>query len=101
LGYGDNKVKDWYNKQRVLMCLSRGIGSRYRHLMSDLMAFLAHVKKENKIEKNEIADQIRSLVNSNSCNNLMFFEQRKNNTYLWMGKSPEGPSCNFKIENGN
>lgn len=54
---------------------------------------------QNKIEKVGVADQIKTLTHANSCNNLLFFEQRKNNTFLWMGKSPQGPSCNFKIEN--
>jgi hypothetical protein len=46
LGYQSNKVKDWFNKQRVLVCTSRGISSKQRHLMADLLAFLAHAKKE-------------------------------------------------------
>ena len=34
----------------------------------------------------------------NSCNNLGYIEQKKNNGYLWLGKSGSGPSANFKIE---
>ncbi len=46
LGFGDNRVRDWFNKQRVMVCMSRGITSKHRHLVGDLLAFLAHAKKE-------------------------------------------------------
>lgn len=99
LGFGENKVRDWHNKQRVLVCTTRGITANKRHLMEDLMNFLAHAKKESKIEKHQVADQIKQMANMNSCSNLLFFEQKKYSTYVWMGKAPEGPSCNFRLEN--
>ena len=46
LGYGDNRVRDWHNKQRVMVCMSRGIASKHRHMVTDLLSFLAHAKKE-------------------------------------------------------
>jgi len=35
-----------------------------------------------------------------SCNNIMFFEQRKQkDLFMWMAKSPVGPSAKFMVTN--
>lgn len=101
LGFDYQQVKNWKNKQRTMVVSSRGIKAVERHLMLDLMSLLPHSKTENKIEKRDLAMQIQELCKSSSCQNVLFFEQRKNgkNLYLWMGKSPNGPSVKFKVEN--
>ena len=37
------------NKQRVLLFSSRGVGSRYRHLLEDLRKLIPHHKKDVKV----------------------------------------------------
>jgi ribosome biogenesis protein BRX1 len=39
------------NKQRCLVLATRGINSRYRHLMEDLRAMLPHHKKDSKVSQ--------------------------------------------------
>lgn len=99
-GFEEKPVTNWKNKQRVLISCSRGVNSRVRHLISDLTGMLPHSKKEGKLAKNHITEQIESLSEMNSCNNLLFFEQKRTNSYLWMGKALDGPSAKFKLENG-
>lgn len=36
-----------------------------------------------------------------SCSSVMFFEVRKKmDLYIWMAKSPDGPSVKFHVANG-
>ena len=41
----------YVNKQRVLVFCSRGITTRYRHLMDDFRKLLPHHKKDVKVSK--------------------------------------------------
>jgi ribosome biogenesis protein BRX1 len=41
--------KGYINKQRVLVFCSRGITTRYRHLMDDFRKLLPHHKKDVKV----------------------------------------------------
>lgn len=45
-GFETKKVENWFNRQRVLVACSRGVGSRSRHLVQDLLDMLPHCKKE-------------------------------------------------------
>jgi len=69
--------------------------------MLDLHNLLPHSKKEAKIEKTEISQQINELCSINNCNNVLYFESRKKklDLYMWMAKSPNGPSAKFLVEN--
>jgi len=80
---------------------SRGIGAREKHIIMDLQSLLPHYKTEAKIDKMDIQERVRDTCKMNSCQNLLFFEQRKQgkHLYLWMGKSPKGPSAKFTVEN--
>jgi hypothetical protein len=49
-GIGTERVP-YKNKRRVLVLASRGIHSRYRHLMEDLRALMPHHKKDSKVRR--------------------------------------------------
>ena len=100
-GFDWEQVKNWKNKQRTMVVGSRGIGTKEKNIMMDLMSLLPHSKKDAKIEKNDTNERVTEICEMNSCQNLMYFEQRKRgkHLYLWMGKFPNGPSCKFVVEN--
>jgi len=50
----DPNSKEWKNRQRTLVLCSRGVNSRYRHLMNDIIDLLPHSKKEVKVERTAI-----------------------------------------------
>lgn len=100
-GFDWEQVKNWKNKQRTMVVGSRGIAAREKHIMMDLMMLLPHSKKEAKLEKAGVIDRLIGICEMNSCQNMMYFEQRKRgkHLYLWMGKAPNGPSVKFAVEN--
>ena len=68
--------------------------------MLDLVNMLPHSKKEAKLEKKEISNQIQELCYVHTCTNFLFFETRRNSDlYVWAGRSPNGPSVKFLVEN--
>jgi len=99
-GFQVRKSKNWVNKQRTLLISSRGINAQGRYLMIDINNLLPHSKKENKIEKVDIKDQVNELCTLSGCNNVLYFEcRKKRDLYLWMSKFPNGPSTKFHVEN--
>ncbi|KAF9333211.1 Ribosome biogenesis protein brx1 [Linnemannia elongata] len=88
------------NKQRVLLLSSRGITSRHRHLLTDLGDLLPHTKKDAKLDSKSKLHIINELAELNNCNNCIFFEVRKRqDLYMWLSKTPNGPSVKFHIQN--
>jgi ribosome biogenesis protein BRX1 len=88
----------WKNRQRVLLVGSRGIKAKCRHLMTDLSKLLPHHKRETKIEKNQgVRTQLESSCEMKDCENILYFEQRGQRMYLYMGKSPSGPTIKFQL----
>ncbi|KAF9085121.1 Ribosome biogenesis protein brx1 [Mortierella sp. GBA35] len=88
------------NKQRVLLLSSRGITFRHRHLLSDLGDLLPHTKKDAKLDSKSKLHIINELAELNNCNNCIFFEVRKRqDLYMWLSKTPNGPSVKFHIQN--
>ena len=80
------------------MLCARGVNSRFRHLMNDLIDMLPHSKKESKIERKIAKDYINDLCYQRSCNNCIFLEARKQTDFfMWVMKSPEGPSIKFAV----
>lgn len=67
--------------------------------MSDLMDLLPHSKKESKIERKIAKDYINELCFDRSCNNCIYLEARKHTDFfLWLMKSPVGPSIKFSVQ---
>ncbi|KAL6071434.1 Ribosome biogenesis protein brx1 [Balamuthia mandrillaris] len=95
-------LEPFKNKQKVLVLSSRGVTSRERHLMNDVRRLLAHSKKEAKLEaKNDYA-MVREVADLNNCNNVIFFEARKRQElFMWLAKTPNGPSAKFLVLNSS
>ncbi|EAR91085.2 brix domain protein (macronuclear) [Tetrahymena thermophila SB210] len=97
--FDTKKEERWINKQRCLIVASRGINDRHKHLIDDLISMMPHSKKDAKLEKREIPEQISELCFTHSCTSFMYFEaRRKTDLYLWIGRFPDGPSAKFLIE---
>jgi ribosome biogenesis protein BRX1 len=61
---------------------------------------IPNIKKESKIDRKHVMSVVSELCFERSCNNLMYFEQRKQkDLFLWMAKSPNGPSIKFHVVN--
>ncbi|KAH6595492.1 hypothetical protein BASA50_005792 [Batrachochytrium salamandrivorans] len=87
-------------KQRVLLVASRGITYRYRHLMNELHMLLPHSKKDAKLDSKSHLEDLNELAELNNCNNCLYFEVRRHqDMYLWMAKTPNGPSVKFMVRN--
>ena len=70
--------------------------------MEDLCNIIPHSKKESKIEKKQAKEQIDELCYERSCNNFIYFESRSHkdaDLYMWVSKSPAGPSFKFNVQN--
>lgn len=72
----------------------------YRHLLTDLEALLPHSKKDAKLDTKNNLYILNELADLNNCNNAVFFEVRKKqDLYVWMAKTPNGPSVKFHLQN--
>ncbi|ORZ32201.1 Brix domain-domain-containing protein [Catenaria anguillulae PL171] len=87
-------------KQRVLVCSSRGVTHRQRHLMSDLLCLLPHSKKENKLDQKKHLGALNEIAELTSCNKVLYLESRRGtDLYMWMSHAPNGPSIKFEVLN--
>ncbi|KAJ3196729.1 Ribosome biogenesis protein brx1 [Irineochytrium annulatum] len=99
-GRNETKKPASRNKQRVLTLSSRGITQRYRHLLQDLITLMPQSKKDSKLDSKSKLQILNELANDNQCNNCIFFEVRKHrDLYMWMSKTPSGPSVKFHVQN--
>lgn len=88
------------NRQRILILSSRGIIHRFRHLMKDLSVLMPHSRLENKLDTKQNLGVINELAELANCNNAIFFEVRKHkDLYMWLAKTPNGPSVKFHVQN--
>jgi len=88
------------NKQRTLVFCSRGVSHRDRHLLQDLRDMLPHSKKDVKFDAKGKLALINEVCEMKSCNNCIFLEAKKRqDLYLWMSKTPHGPSVRFLLQN--
>ncbi|KYQ92878.1 brix domain-containing protein [Tieghemostelium lacteum] len=97
----DEKVdQSIYTKKRVLFTSTRGIGSKHRHLMTDMIALVPHSKKEDKIDDKSTLTLINETCEMKSCNYAVLFDARNSkDLFLWMVKAPLGPSIKFHVTN--
>jgi len=116
-------------KDKVLMLCSRGVTQRHRHLMRDLEVLLPHTKKgeygvsevfsdsypfdifplsggdkrsspDSKLDTKSSLHLINELADLHSCNNALYFETRRHeDLYLWLSRTPNGPSGKFHVQN--
>lgn len=87
-------------KEKCLILSSRGVTSRYRHLMLDIGTLIPHSKKDSKLDTKNPRDAVVEVADMKSCTSAMFFECRKRtDCYMWLAKCPDGPSVKFHVEN--
>ena len=90
-------AKDWINKQRTLVVFTQGIHGNERKLAKELMKLMCHTKTDSAIIKDEMSEQLSELCKLKNCQNCIFFEQKKQELFVWISKFPEGPSVKFKL----
>lgn len=94
------EMNRYINKQRTLVFCSRGITHRDRHFLSDLRDLLPHSKKDVKFDTKDNLGMVNEVCELKSCNNCIFLESRKRkDLYMWISKSPHGPSAKFLLQN--
>lgn len=97
---GGGGAPGWKNKEKPLVLSSRGIPGRYRHLMLDLAQLIPHCKKDSKLDTKDERVVINEVAELQGCTSAVFFEARKHqDLYIWMAKSPSGPTVKFNITN--
>lgn len=90
-------AKDWLNRQRTLVVLSRNARNNERQLAKELTRLMCHSKTDSVLEKGDIFPQLSELCRLRSCQNCLYFEQKKGEVYLWIARHPEGPSLKFRL----
>ncbi|ODN78482.1 hypothetical protein L202_04115 [Cryptococcus amylolentus CBS 6039] len=87
-------------KDKVLLLSSRGVTQRMRHLMRDLETILPHTKKDAKLDAKSSLHLINELADLHSCTNTLYFEARRHeDLYMWMSRTPNGPSLKAHVQN--
>ncbi|KAG7805693.1 hypothetical protein KL921_005396 [Ogataea angusta] len=94
------RSRDRLNRQRCLLVSSRGVIHRHRHFINDLQSMLPQSRKEPKLDSKKNLFELNELAELHNCNNIMYFESRKHqDLYMWLSKTPNGPSIKFHIQN--
>lgn len=94
------EMNRYENKQRTLVFCSRGITHRDRHFLSDLRDLLPHSKRDAKFDAKDNLGMVNEVCELKSCNNCIFLESRKRkDLYMWISKTPHGPSAKFLLQN--
>ena len=91
----------WKNRSRVCIFSTRGITSRFRHLMEDFLNMLPQGKKESKMDAKDKLFVINEICEMRRCDYCVFFEMRKHtDCYMWLAKpGSNGPSAKFHLTN--
>jgi len=72
----------------------------FRHLLLDLTQLLPHSKKDAKLDTKSDRAQINEVADMKGCTSVLFFEARKHkDLYVWLAKTPHGPSVKFHVTN--
>lgn len=86
--------------EKTLVLASRGTTSRYRHLMLDLTTLVPNAKRDAKMDTKNERSAVVEAADLRGCTSAMFFECRKRqDCYMWLAKTPSGPSIKFHVEN--
>lgn len=71
-----------------------------RHLMQDLLKMLPHSKKDAKFDMRDGLPAINEVAEMKNCDCTMMLEcRKKSDVYLWLAKTPGGPSAKFQMSN--
>lgn len=91
----------YINRQRVLVFSSRGITTRYRHLLDDFRKLLPHHKRDVKLDAKDTLHVVNEIAEIKGCNTTIFLEARKRqDLYMWVSRVGTGPSVKFLVQNG-
>lgn len=92
---------NYINKQRTLVFCGRKMPARFRHLVVDMRDMLPHSKKENKLNlKAKLHIAVNNLCEVKRCNNCIYFECKGfKDLYMWISRTPNGPSAKFLVQN--
>jgi ribosome biogenesis protein BRX1 len=68
--------------------------------MLDLFQLLPHAKKDAKLDTKSPRTAINEVADLKGCSSVLLFEARKRqDLYLWLARTPEGPSAKFLVHN--
>jgi len=88
------------NKEKPLVLCSRGITFRFRHLMTDVAQLMPHSKRDSKLDTKSDRGILNEVADLKNCTSVLFFEARKKkDLYLWVAKTPMGPTAKFHVTN--
>jgi ribosome biogenesis protein BRX1 len=78
---------------------SRGVTNTHTNLIRDIQSLVANTKRESRIQNKDVKEVIDDICFERSCNNFMYFESHKHqDLFLWIAKSPAGPSMKFEVK---
>lgn len=67
---------------------------------NDLRELLPHSKEDVKFSDKANLYEINEVCEMKNCTNCIFFEcRKKKDLYIWMAKTPSGPSVKFHVTN--
>jgi ribosome biogenesis protein BRX1 len=88
------------NKTKVLVATTRGVTTRFRHFLADLLRLLPHAKKEPKLDAKDRLDVAAEIAELRGCSAALLLEARKHkDLYLWAAATPAGPTLKFHAAN--
>jgi len=68
--------------------------------MEDFVSLMPHCKKDSKLDTKKDLRGINDLADLKGCSSCCYFEvKKKRDLYLWIAKSPHGPSAKFHVSN--
>jgi len=68
--------------------------------MRDITKILPHSKKDAKLDSKDQLYVLNELCDLKGCSTCIFFEVRKRrDLYMWLSKSPKGPTAKFHVVN--
>ena len=68
--------------------------------MLDLFQLLPHAKKDAKLDTKAPRTAINEVADLKGCSSVLLFEARKRaDLYMWLARTPEGPSGKFLVHN--
>lgn len=69
--------------------------------MLDMLQLLPHCKRDAKLDTKGNRVLINEIADMKGCTSALFFEARKKkDLYLWIAKTPQGPTYKFHVANG-
>jgi len=87
-------------REKVLVLCSRGTTSQFRHLMLDVRKLLPHAKKDVKLDAKDALNLLNEICELKNCTSCIYFETRKkSDCYMWISRTPNGPSAKFYLTN--